>query len=375
MKRRATLLNNPKRQGAAALQDARATLVLARIRLSLSLLSLLASLSLSAAENIKIGLLAPPQEPELASLKQAAALAIEDANRAPGTQCELVIRGSPGQWGTDGDEAVVLALDEGSRAMIAPPDGAASHQVLQVAGRTRIPVVTICSDSSVTGSGIPWVLRVAPRTELEAQTIFTNHPQKTWAALVPDGRAGREATKDLRTAATNSGCNLKEIVTLPPQKSEWPVALKTLLANRSDAILLWLDASRAGEMAQQLRKSGYTGMLAGPSRLNSSLFLTNANSAAEAFIVPGIAVDKSFVQKYHQRFGGGPDFTAIMAYDAASLLAQLLRDAGDKPPYRAFPLTKQYTGASGPLTFDKDGNRQLSLRLFTCRNGEFIPLQ
>ena len=327
------------------------------------------------AESLKIGLLAPPQEPEVISLEQGARLAIEEANQLPGPKSELVIRGRPGQWGTDGDEAAALALDESVGAMIAPPDGAASHQAMQVAGRTRIPVVSLCPDASITASGIPWVLRIVPRTDSEAQTIFAGAPRKSaWAALVPDGRAGREATRDLRTAARNSNCALQEPVNLPRQKPDWEPALKKLLAGNPQNILLWVDPPSAGQLAQRLRQLGYKGLLAGPSRLNCASFLNQVGLAAEGFLVPGLIGSRPspFAENYRQRFGNAPDFTATMAYDAAFVLRQVLRSSADQPPYRAFPLKIEFSGGSAPLIFDKDGNRQLTLQLLVCRKGQFV---
>jgi len=124
------------------------------------------------AASLRIGLLTPPDEPEVTCLQQGATLGVELANSTPDHRVELVIRGRPGQWGTEGDEASALALDDAVDVIIAPPGGAASHQVLQVAGRTRVPVISLCPDSSITRTGIPWMIRIVPNTQKEARAIF-----------------------------------------------------------------------------------------------------------------------------------------------------------------------------------------------------------
>jgi hypothetical protein len=63
-----------------------------------------------------------------------------------------------------------------------------------------------------------------------------------------------------------------------------------------------------------------------------------------------------------------------MAYDAATLLVELLRKAGDGPTHRLFPLTTAVVGASGRLNFDRHGNRLVALSLQVCRQGCFTPL-
>ncbi len=338
-----------------------------------------------AVPPLTIGLLAIPGDPNVQSLRQGAALGMEHANQLPGTPGVLVTRGRPGQWGTDGDEAAALALDEQAAAMIAPASGEASHQVMQIAGRTRVPVVTLCPDSSVSGTGIPWVIRIVPRSDLQAQTILSglnDHGRKPlhWVALVPQGRPGREAASDLLRAGKASGSPAAETLSVPPKTAEWAPVITKLLSTNPSVALLWLDADIAGKMAGVLRQSGYRGLLAGPAPLHSPAFLANAGAAAEGFIIPSFQLTaeqtaapeyKKFYEGYRKQFGAEPDFTAGVAYDSALLLMSVLRQAGQEPPYRSFPLAGKFPGAFGPVSFDKDGNRLAPLTLLQCNGRRF----
>src|SRR5262249_23268247 len=134
-----------------------------------------------------------------------------------GPPARLVLRGRSGQWGTEGNEAAALALDEDVAGMITPTAGTAAHEMLQVSGRTRVPVVSLCPDSSVKQAGVPWGVRVSPGTEEQARAIFTGLSKtaggktaRRWTAFVPTGRAGREATRDLKAAAQAAECALVE---------------------------------------------------------------------------------------------------------------------------------------------------------------------
>lgn len=333
-----------------------------------------------------VGLLVSPEESETASLRQGATLGIEHANQTPGARTRLVVRGQPGQWGTEGDEAAVLALDEEVGAIIAPSTGTPSHQILQVAGRTRVPVASLCPDFSVTGTGIPWLLRIVPRGDEEARTLFTGLTHGSegkplrWAALVPRDRAGREAARDLLAAAKAAACFLDEPVRLPPKSGDFSSVAGNLLASRPAAILLWTDPAAAGRMAQSLRQAGFRGLLAGPGRLRSPAFLSTAGKAAEGVVIPAIFPTQDsmlrrprFTEEYRRRFANEPDFTAEMAYDAARLLTDVLRTSCEQPPCRAFPLQEIFPGISGPLSFDRQGNRLVTLALLTCRDGQFKP--
>jgi ABC-type branched-subunit amino acid transport system substrate-binding protein len=335
---------------------------------------------------ILIGLLLPPEETEAASLRQGVQLGVDHANQLPGAKVSFLVRGRVGQWGADGEEAGRMVLDDGVRGLIAPPGGAASHLALQVAGRTATPVISLCPDSSVVGAGIPWMVRIVPSTRDEARMLFSLFHTNTagrpfrWGALVPTERAGREAASDLCHAAEGSGCALDRPVEVSPKLNDFSEIGKKVLATQPDGILLWLEASLAGGVAKSLRAAGFKGQLAGPSRLQSDAFTSDADGAAEGFVLPSPVLDSAsqsvasrFVAAYRQHFSNEPDTTARMAYDAAVLLTDLLRKSGDNPSRLAFPITSEQPGASGNLKFDRNGNRLVPLELLQFRDGRFTP--
>lgn len=356
---------------------------------------------------VKIGLLLPPTEVEAQNILRGAQLGVEFANREPGRPVELIVRGQPGQWGTEGNEAVVLALDDGVEAIIAPTAGTAAHQVLQVAGRTRKPVVSLCPDSSVTGPRIPWTIRIAPRTDEEAVAIFAavrkaGQPLRV-AALIPTDRAGRETAKDLQTAAIAAKVELAAPIETKASAAPGPL-IERLLTGKPDLVLLWLDAFEAGRFAAALRQAGFTGRLAGPARALAPAFTAgvlatiaqpaNAGTIAgdvlfprplaasqpnqlrdrytrewiDRWLMPGGALAP--VDATNQSHG----FTAALACDAVRLLADVLRRAGDKPAFTQFPLTTSLPGVTGDITFDRDGNRLLPLEAISLRDGHIVLL-
>ena len=331
--------------------------------------------------NLVLGLLVPPEEPAAASLRDGATLGVEQANESAGPRIRLIIRGRTGQWGADGVEAARMVTDDGALALIAPPDGAATHLVLQVSGRTAVPVITLCADSSVSQTGVPWMARIVPSTVEEAKTLFAGVHAAHWTAVIPDGRAGREAARDLNEAATNSGCSIEKMIEVKASFTNAARLGKHILANHPDAILLWLDPATAGTLARALRTAGFSGSLAGPGRLRSADFATAAGTAMEGFRLPVPVLDKdaatvfhNFTCAFHSRFGHDPDATAAAAYDAAALLIHILRQTGDRPAHEAFPLGFSFTGASGILRFDTQGNRKVNLQLFKGHGGQFLPV-
>lgn len=341
----------------------------------------------TGVSSLVIGLLLPPEEPEAANLRQGIQIAVAHANQLPGATVSLLVRGRVGQWGTDGEEAGRMVLDDGVRGLIAPPSGAASHLALQIAGRTATPVISLCADSSVVGAGIPWMVRIVPGTREEAQLLFATFRTSSqgrpfrWGAVVPIERAGREAASDLRAAAEAAVCSLDKPVEVSSKLKNFSDLTTQLLAPRPDGILLWLEAPGAGALAKSLRAAGFRGQLVGPGRLQSAAFAAHAGSAVDGFVLARPVLEAAsqsvadrFVAAYRQQFGTEPDTTTRLAYDAAVLLTNLLRKSGDHPPRAAFPITGEQSGVSGNLKFDQAGNRLVPLELVQFRDGRFTPL-
>lgn len=336
---------------------------------------------------LKIGLVLPPGEPEADPLRRGAEIGLDFAREETGREVELLVRGSPGQWGTEGDDAVALALDAGAQALIAPSTGTTVHLVEQVAGRARVPTVSLCGDASVTGARIPWVLRLVPDSGLEARALFAgahragDRAVRRWAALVPEGRAGREATADLRAAAAAAAVELITVESVTATATNLKPVLSRLLPAQPEGVLVWLDPPRAGRCVRALREAGHAGVLAGPGRLAGPAFLSAAGPAAEGFFsarpagVPGDdALRARFLEQFRRRFGAEPDPIALAAADAVRLLAAVLREAGEAPAFTCMPPRRPLPGITGPLEFDPVGNRRTGLELMVVRQGRFEPL-
>ena len=343
----------------------------------------------AAPESAKvvIGLLLPPEEAEAASLRAGVLLAVEHANLASTSSVSLVVRGRTGQWGADAVEAARMVLDDGAQGLIAPPNGAATHLALQVAGRTAVPVISLCADSSVSQTGVPWMVRIAPTTIEEARFLLSglihdhsDPPQ--WVALVPDGRAGREVSLDLNRAASAVQRKLKRVYEVSSTLTNFESVTAQVLKEQPKGVLVWLDPVPAGRLTRSLREAGFAGKLAGPSRCNSPAFLAASAQASEGFLVPAIVLDKpgearllSFQIAFRQRYGIEADLTAAEGYDAARLLVHLLGKYDSQSLPRAFPLDFSLPGASGDLSFDAEGNRKIALRMLVARRGCFVAIE
>lgn len=315
-----------------------------------------------------IGLLLPPEEALRDSIREGVTLGAAQASSDIGSPVQVVIRERASHWGGDAVEAAGLVTEDGALALIAPPEGAATHLVLQVAGRTGVPVASLCPDASVSQAGIPWAVRVVPKTADEVEALFRhlNNPERSWTMLIPETRAGREIQRDAQRAAKELSQGPGSFVFLSADGGEMDELCQQILGQDPGLVLLWLDPHPAGTIVRALRDRGYSGALAVPMRVHTCAFLDAAGDAARGVLHPILPQDARaeharFVTAYQERFGHPPDALAAMGYDAARFLLHAIDQAGESPSRQPLPRTALCPGATGTLQFDSFGNRQTQL--------------
>jgi branched-chain amino acid transport system substrate-binding protein len=84
---------------------------------------------------------------------------------------------------------------------------------------------------------------------------------------------------------------------------------------------------------------------------------------------------KKFVDDYKKKYGGKtPDAMAILGYDAMKIMADAITRAGSTDGGKikdALAATKDFPGASGTTTIDKDHNAKKSVVILKIDNGQF----
>ncbi|MBL9134842.1 MAG: ABC transporter substrate-binding protein [Verrucomicrobiales bacterium] len=315
-----------------------------------------------------VGLVVSTNEPGHLAIRQAAQLESQRRQSLGFPPIRLVIRSGDGQWGSAADDAVRMVFDDAVSLVIAPPGGSFTHLLLQVAGRTQIPVISLNADASASGAGIPWMLRLVPSNFDQARRLLPLAAR--WTLVVPPERDGREIAKDLGEAARALGLTPSRVVVAAIDHADAQQA--ETLALHPDGILLWLPPQTAGQWAKAMRNRGFRGRLAGPCTLRAAAFVEAAGRAAEGFRIVRLeamatpsAAAQSFARDYHRDFGTSPDELAYFGADAIGLAAAWL--AGSKV---ATPRNLGL-GITGPWQFSNAGDRIAALTMAEFRNGQW----
>ncbi|MGB8481061.1 MAG: ABC transporter substrate-binding protein [Acidobacteriaceae bacterium] len=343
---------------------------------------------------VYIGLLAPMHGPGMAegeALVAAARMALKDSTQRPlpgGRHVELAIGDESGPaWGHVSDVILHLVLQQNVVALITSADGTDTHVSEQVGNRIGVAILTLSNDATTTQIDIPWIFRLGPSDAVQAQAIAANIYRERGLNKVMvvfakdhDGRGGAAA---MRQAALSIGAAMPEELALDPQKQDFSSVVTRIQNISPQAIVLWMHPHGAATLlallqsaniaipvylSQQAAQTGSGWLLSSPDGNQDG-----AAVAKRAWTVANIGGDttarRSFARQYLQQTGTPPSAAAAEAYDAVCLTVRALRAAGRNRARMRDHLarTRDYSGASGTITFDREGNNTTQVHLVALR--------
>ncbi|MGC1872662.1 MAG: ABC transporter substrate-binding protein [Acidobacteriaceae bacterium] len=348
----------------------------------------------ATGSTVTIGLLAPmhgPHSVEGEAMAAAANMALQDSTQRPlpgGRHVELAIGDESGPaWGHVSDVILQLILRQNVVALITSTDGTDTHVSEQVGNRIGVPILTLSSDATTTQIDIPWIFRVGPSDAAQARTIAANiyreRGLKKVMVIFDGDHDGRGGVAAFRQAAISLGAVTPEELVLDPLQPDFSSVVRRIQADSPQAIVLWTRADVAQSLLPMLHAAGVSARVyfsQQAAQAGSESTLTQSTMAAESIGAASGAwtiasqgqstsMQKSFAARYLQQIGEPPSVAAAEAYDAVCLTVRALRAAG---PNRArmrdqFAQTRDYSGASGTINFDREGNNTTQNHLVALR--------
>jgi len=153
--------------------------------------------------------------------------------------------------------------------------------------------------------------------------------------------------------------------------------------SNSDVIIIGGFPKEAAFIVRQAKEIGINIQImgAGPETGTPEL-ITIAGSAAEGFIFPDAETPTNkehsdFLASYNAKFGeDAPGYGSAEGYDATALLIKAIagsNGSGDDIKAHLYNLGQNYSGASGLITFQKNGDVQKPMSIKIVENGQFVP--
>ncbi|HVF42532.1 MAG TPA: ABC transporter substrate-binding protein [Pyrinomonadaceae bacterium] len=328
---------------------------------------------------IRIGVCADAS-PAGQSTKNGAQLAAEEINKAGGVggrQVELVFADDGGTNGQGRLRAVVCG----------PSKGAAS--AASKAQESKVPLVSTSSaDPRFTAAG-DYVFRASFldsfQGEAMAKYAAKNINAKTAAIISESGsQYGTDLANAFEENFTKLGGQVTQKLSYAASGQDFKALLAPLSDSNPEVIYVPGGYAQAGRLAKQARESGIKSTLLGGDGWNDPrLFEAGAEPLDGSYVTglfsandPDAAVRK-FASDYAARFGGQPDHTAALAYDATKLVADAIGRAGSNDSAKlrdAVAQTANYKGLTGDLSFNAERNAVKPTQIFKIQGGKFYPV-
>lgn len=162
-----------------------------------------------------------------------------------------------------------------------------------------------------------------------------------------------------------------------------PLLLK-LREDKAEGLLIIASDMDTALIAQRTRLMGWQLPLFTTSWAPTENLINNGGQAVEEIkfeqayaLASQTPTLLDFQARYKARFGNAPSFGAVLAYDAALVLAAALEKTGGKPEglRQALIEISDFPGLMGTFSFNRFGDVERPFYLGSIRNGKFIILE
>jgi len=327
-----------------------------------------ATRSAAGLREVRIGLFGP----DSGDAPKGAGLAVEQLNAAGGwrgTPVRIVGRWSHDPWSGGAREMVRLVYDDSVWAVLGSANGDATHIAEQVVTKAWVPLVApVSADPTLTYIRIPWIFRLPPDEEAQADVLVRDAVLARSLANVGlitsndhDGRTfANEVLERLGAAGVTPAFHFE----VPANGDLADVAARAR-SFQPGAVIVRLPPSRLPDLLDRLSREGVRAPLLVPWIPGLAPPALRSHYAGEVLAVwpfreeanPGYA---AFVGAYRARYGSEPTPIAAYSYDAVHLVVSALRASGlNRAALRdAIAAQTGFVGATGAISWDNAGGNR-----------------
>ncbi len=160
---------------------------------------------------------------------------------------------------------------------------------------------------------------------------------------------------------------------------------ESIVTSKADAVLIIADSANNAKIAQQIRKMGSTIQIYAPLWSNTADLPRKGGTAVDGMLIVG-AIDLNdpspafagFREKYFNKYGENPTFSAMFSYEAAQALFKAMKMGPDLKPAtikQNILKIKDFEGLQGDYQIDAFGDNTRQYMIFRLVNGELRKVE
>lgn len=331
-------------------------------------------------EQVRIGFIGPLSGDTATygrQAKNAVRLAAEDMDERiqvfyEDTQCN----------GRDATKAVQQLIQvRNVDAIIGGLCSSATVPAYDIAERARTEMITYGAATPVLANGTPYLFRLWPSDGQQVKhgvRLLQDKGHETVAVYHVDDVWGSTSRDRFQQFAKQHNISIAQAVSHGPDETGHRAQLQKLAVSGATAVYLITYPDNAAGILRDAAEQGMDVQFFGTESLVTQTVVEQAGTAANGLIATTPAVSgsertRNFTRRYERRYGETPWIAAYYAYDAAHLLTEALHNCPEHPE-RCLADTANYTGVSGTVTFNNNGDALRPFTVQTVQNGSIVNI-
>ncbi|HVY00536.1 MAG TPA: penicillin-binding protein activator [Pseudorhodoplanes sp.] len=324
-----------------------------------------------AAGQIKVALILPLSASGNAgvaatSMRNAAEMALQEFNAQ---NIQLLVKddfGTP----SGAQQAAQQALDEGAEIVLGPLFAQSVQAAAQVTRARNVPMIAFSTDASVASRGV-YLLSFLPESDVNRVISYAfANGKRSLVAMLPDNAYGSVVEAAMQQAVSRRGGRVVglERYPVPPDKLKMQDPAKSIAQSsaHADALFIPDGADAVPLVVQTLGAQGMTKrlQLLGTGLWDNSRIFADQALQGAWYAGPDIAGYNAFAGRYKAKYGQEPVRTATLAYDAAALVAALVKTQGTaRFTDEVLTNASGFAGIDGIFRFRPDGTNERGLAI------------
>jgi branched-chain amino acid transport system substrate-binding protein len=346
----------------------------------------------AAEDTIKVGACTPMTGPgaETGQLQsEGTKLAVARVNAEGGVlgrKMELIMEddqtSNPGivlcfsRLASRGDLVAVLSSQRSTQVNAMLPD----------AKKAGIPVFIGGTDPTLTHAGNPWYFRTRPNDTYSAMVMaefgVSDLGKKKWAVVHSADAFGTNGAKQLIEQLKAKGITPVTVQSFPNGQSDITPVVLAIQQSGADILGTYIAFENdVAVMARQMKQLNVNPVWIGSASLISTTTLDLAKSAiygvysVSDFNAASSPQAKAYYDEFMKKVGRAPDQSSAWAYDAITLIAEVIRRTGSTEPEKlrtGLLGIKNFPGVEGTYSFDENGDGLRGYNVMRNEDGKIV---
>lgn len=330
-------------------------------------------------DEVKIGVMVPLTK-SAASYGKSVKKSIQLAKKQSDQDIELVFEDSKCKGKAAASAAKKLINVDKVDAIIGELCSSATLAAAPIAQKNQVPMISPASTApEVTDQG-DYIFRVIPgdskQGKFGAKLVAEDGYEKLAVLYVKDNY-GTGFNEVLKQQFPNQGGEVVESVAFKKEATKLSSQLTKIKSAEPDAIYI-ISNSPASSVAalEKIEELGIDAQVYGSEGLKGSDTL-EAGDAAEGLKVTAVSAgSKDFNQAHKDEYGEEPGPFAAQGYDAFQAIAETIKQGaktGKEIKQRVYEV--DFSGVSGDIKFDQNGDVPGNFRVLEVKDGEFQEIK